>query len=167
MKQYLAKYLPVEGEIKDGDRVFMKTGHGEKVVTCKNKEQASLWNSLNPKPSIVELFLCTEDKPNFFKENYEGLITDGNVLGRYFGDIDGDSCIESPVGSGIWWRDPSGFHKVIGKLKPAFSVMSGEIVYNNQGSSFKVNKRDGNTLWIQWGTGEIIVPIHDYYVVEI
>lgn len=55
MKKYFAKYLPIEGEIKVGDNVLMKTGHGEAIVICKNEEQASLWNSLKPKPRKVKL----------------------------------------------------------------------------------------------------------------
>lgn len=60
-KKYFAEYIPVKGEIKEGDSVLMKTGHGEKVVICKNKEQADLWNSLTPKQNVVKLCLCSRD----------------------------------------------------------------------------------------------------------
>ena len=60
MKKYFAKYLPIEGDIKENNLVLMRTGHGEHVVKA-TKEQADFWNTILPKQSVVKLFLCSHD----------------------------------------------------------------------------------------------------------
>lgn len=51
MKQYFAKYLPVEGEISVGDTVLSTDGMMDKITTMDNIQETD---------KLVKLFLCTK-----------------------------------------------------------------------------------------------------------
>ena len=56
-KKYFTKYLPVEGEIKEGDRYFRD---GSLVIIAARKSDIEYCNN-NPSIEKVKLFLCSRD----------------------------------------------------------------------------------------------------------
>jgi hypothetical protein len=58
MKKYIVKYIPVDDEIKSGDKYLHKNGHVQ--TTSKNLPLTTL-KYINENCKKVELFLCSRD----------------------------------------------------------------------------------------------------------
>lgn len=58
--KYFTKYLPVEGEIKEGDTALNNHGNPFTVTIAYSKEQVLALNN-NPHFKKVKLFLCSRD----------------------------------------------------------------------------------------------------------
>jgi hypothetical protein len=58
MKPYFAKYLPVEGEIKRGDKYLHPNGNFQQL---SDDVQLSLLPEINEIGKLVKLFLCSRD----------------------------------------------------------------------------------------------------------
>lgn len=116
MKQYFAKYLPVEGEIKEGDTYRVK---GTEKILVANKYFKEMDQSLLEK---VKLFLCSRDiqagdeyyflpNPIYYSENKQTykrldqkLVEENPLLPRFMYKVIGEISPEA-----TWVREGDKF----------------------------------------------------------
>lgn len=94
MKTYFTKYLPVEGEIKEGDKVF--NTFGEIVVTSDGHKYIKEWK-------LAKLFLCSRDIQIGDK------VEISDSLSKYW-DLESENDVRI--------AKDKGFYKVIGEVSP-------------------------------------------------
>jgi hypothetical protein len=151
MKAYFAEWLPVEGEIKRGDRYFDKSGV---LQHLSDKVQLSLLPNINKSGKLAKLFLCSRDiqvgDKCFCLSVEEGNVRNPNMWidpWRIRGK--GDNCTTCI--------------KVIGEISP-------EAKWVKEGDEFNENEwrsamRDiDNSIYVDT---EKHIPIYEGYFVEI
>ncbi len=109
MKTYFAKYLPVEGEIKEGD-LYISHFHKQPAVMDK----INIWSFPLQK---VKLFLCSRDIQvgdkviTPYPTNSENIINENNL--QYFKELT-IIPLNKVSNEGVWL----GAYKVVGEISP-------------------------------------------------
>lgn len=129
MKTYFTKYLPVEGEIKEGSKVK----HNGNIVTALKKEgEGDTWKT-NGFPiygsnlGLVKLFLCSRDIQIGDK------VEISDSLSKYW-DLESENDVRI--------AKDKGFYKVIGEVSP-------EATWITEGMEF-----DRNDFQMIWSNGK-------------
>lgn len=149
-KPYFAKYLPVEGEIKEGDKVLVSRPMGAFIGTVVSNKIVSdnnvLMYSLNEvEKAKVKLFLCSRDVKMGDKVKIEG---------GSFNDYEIDR--EEQIFNGHL------FYKIIGEISP-------EATWIKEGDEFDITdvKRIaigiGNPVGSEYHIYEILGPCGHFH----
>lgn len=181
MKKYFAKYLPVEGEIKEGDRWWVKT-LPQVYPLPADKSTLDYWNTQfgNQKDfSKVNLFLCSRDirvgDKVIYKSHIESHWFKGTVAvytnsyTAFEEDRDNDGDKESFYIN----YDSKDVYKIVGEISPEASWVKegdefdeGEVkIYERKDFSHwdSEDELERNPIWRTYNNIEILGPCGHFH----